>query len=712
MVSWSSVNPLRALAEIFKRERSRWPLWLPVALAIGVVAYFTLPFEPPLWVLGITAALGLLAWGFRFVFWPLAVVFYVLTLVSLGFSAAKIEALIDERPMLDRPVPYGDISGRVALTDIMPDGIRLTLSHPTIEKLGSAAVPELVRVKFGELTLEDMPPIGSLVRFKGQLNAFSEPVAPHAADFRRYAFYKHLGGLGWSRDAIDIVDPSPAPASWSEAFSLSLERARKTLALHVYERLPGDVAAITAARLNGEQTGISSPVMDAMRTAGLAHLLATSGANVTIMGLMIYFPLRAFLALFPSIALRYPIKKWAALAAILSALAFTFLVGSQAATMRSMIMVGIAMFAVTVDRHTNLLRLVMLSALLAMLFAPSATIGPSFQMSFAAVFCLVATARPSAWLPDKPVSSWPPLVKPAFDIVRMSLIAIAATTPYSIYHFQTFNVYGFVSNVLAIPITSFWVMPFTIFAYLTAPFGADGFFIDMAGLGNAVTIRIATTVTSWPLSVVHLPAMPDIALLAFTAGGLWLCLWREKWRYLGLLPILAGALYPLYTTAPDFFVSPSGRVWAVRLDDGRLAVSNVKRERFAVDQWRERLGGIDIIDAKALPPDNRQISCDELGCIYHRKNLAIAMPNVDLAALEDCDRADIVIAPFDIRECRANTVIDARALEAHGAYVLYFTDGAPRIETARPKRGARPWNAGWRDNSLNADTNDKAEEEE
>ena len=108
------------------------------------------------------------------------------------------------------------------------------------------------------------------------------------------------------------------------------------------------------------------------------------------MGLLVYFPLRAFFALIPWIALRYPIKKWAAFGAILSTGAYTLLVGSQAATLRSMLMTGVAMLAILADRRAAPMRLVMLSAAIVMLMAPDAMLGPSFQMSFAAVFCLIA----------------------------------------------------------------------------------------------------------------------------------------------------------------------------------------------------------------------------------------------------------------------------------------------------------------------------------
>jgi competence protein ComEC len=188
-------------------------------------------------------------------------------------------------------------------------------------------------VRFDRKTLADVPPAGSLVTMWAELGPFEEPVMPHAMNFRWQAFFRQLGGLGWSTSTINLIDPAPPVTSWHDRFALAFERARMTLTQHVYAHLSGDVAAMTAARLNGEQTGISEPVIQAMRTAGLAHLLSTSGFHVTIMGLLVYFPLRALLALIPWIALRYPIKKWAAAGAIFSTIGYTLLVGSPAATL-------------------------------------------------------------------------------------------------------------------------------------------------------------------------------------------------------------------------------------------------------------------------------------------------------------------------------------------------------------------------------------------
>lgn len=272
MVSSLPVNPFHLLVGCFERERSRWAYWLPVAMAAGIVGYFYLLFEPNIWALAITPGLAAAVWAVRRWSWGAAIGLFALSFAALGFDAALIETRMDERPMLDRdygPVP---VYGRVAMTEIMPDGIRITLTHPHIGHLSPDQTPEKIRLKFKDLTLADAPPTGAEINLYGQVGPFSEPVAPGATDFRWQAYFKHLGGLGWGYGKITVEDPAPPVLSWHEQTSLMFERARKSLARHVYEHLSGDVAAMTATRLNGEQTAISPPVIEAMRIAGLSHL--------------------------------------------------------------------------------------------------------------------------------------------------------------------------------------------------------------------------------------------------------------------------------------------------------------------------------------------------------------------------------------------------------------------------------------------------------
>jgi competence protein ComEC len=143
-------------------------------------------------------------------------------------------------------------------------------------------------------------------------------------------------------------------------------------------------------------------------------------------------------------------------------------------------------------------------------------------------------------------------------------------------------------------------------------------------------------------------------------------------------------------------ISPDGRQWAARLEDGRLAVNNIEHGDFVFEQWQQRLGMPELIDARDLPENENQLRCDKLGCVYHHSTHVVAMPRLAPAALEDCAHADIVIAPFLIKDCAAKIIIDEPQFWQHGAHTITFDGDNARVEYVRERRGLRPWSPGYR----------------
>ncbi len=169
------------------------------------------------------------------------------------------------------------------------------------------------------------------------------------------------------------------------------------------------------------------------------------------------------------------------------------------------------------------------------------------------------------------------------------------------------------------------------------------------------------------------PAMPDAAFLAIICGFLWLCLWRRRWRYAGVLPVIIGLAYPLYTAQPDVFIAEDGKQWMVRLDDDRFAAASLRREKFVLAQWQQRVGGVALVDAHDLnateaaapeddePDDDASVAaspapaavptnlrCDALGCVYRHGAHSVAFATQPEATLEDCASATVVVAQIPL----------------------------------------------------------------
>lgn len=686
---------LSPVLNLLLEERARWFAWLPVAMGIGIALYFMLAFEPsPLWFLLTPVAIITFILTRQFPY--LQTVITILLAVSLGFNVAQLETRVTGTIMMDREVGPVGISGRLLLAEALPDGARLLLDEVQIGRIPAGETPQQIRLKVKQ-PFGSLPPAGSWLDLYGAVGAPSSPVAPAAFDFRRQAYFQGIGGIGWTYGAIKIAE-SKRPPDWLEQIKLGFEDARRTLAARVAQVLEGRTAAMVTALLTGSQTGIDKEIMQAMRASGLAHLLSISGIHVSMVGLLIYWPLRSLMALFPWLALRFPIKKWAAGIAILGTFGYTLLVGVQTPTLRSALMTSILMLAIMLDRRVLSMRLVALSALAVLTIFPSGLLGPSFQMSFAAVLAMVA-------LYEKPLDTalrqgeafslplWVDFLrKHAGSVIMTSLAATAATTPFSLYHFQSFSFYGVIANMIAIPLTSFWIMPCLLLTTILTPFGWEALPLQGAGLGVDVIIIIAQQIATWPYAILHLPAMPHAAFIAIVLGGLWLCLWRRRWRWFGIVPIVIGMIYPLYTNIPDVLIDEGGTQWAVRLDDGRYAVADSDKDKFTLTQWQQRLGFPELVEARSVPPENDRLQCDPAGCVYQRHGHSMALVARAESLPEDCTRATHIITPHKIRRCAAATVWDGKVFRQHGAHSIEInSDGALHIMTARAATALRPW---------------------
>lgn len=680
------------LAERLAAERERWALWAPVGVGLGVALYFALPAEPPLWLgpaLSVAGALML---------WPgrrhLGLLVSVLTLLSvaLGFTVAQTRTALIAAPILLREVGPTLVTGRVLSVERQPGAVRVILGDLTVQKLKPEATPGKLRLRLSEK--HPAPDAGAVIRLRATLHPPPPPAEPGAFDFQRRAFFQGMGAVGFALGAPQVVDAPPVTGL--QRLAVLFDRARAVIAERVQRAVSDPVeASVTAALLNGEAVAIPERTMDAFRDSGLAHLLSISGLHVGIAAGIVFFVVRALFALVPWLALRWPIKKIAAALGILSAVVYTLLVGAPVPTVRSVLMTGMVMAAMIADRDPFSMRLVAFAGLVTTAMEPEGMLGPSFQMSFAAVVALIAAyeAAGPALVRWKRDMGW--VGKAALylgGIAFTSVIATLATTPYSLFHFQQIAFYGVFSNMIAVPVTSVWVMPWSLLAYLLMPFGLDWPALVAMNWGVRLIIWTAEVTAGFPGATALVPAMPVAGIVAVTLGGLWLSIWTGRWRLLGLLPIAAGMLTPAFAERPDVLVTGDGAVMAVRMADGRLSLSGKSDGRVA-ETWLRRDGqdmAAGLWPSAGATLDGR-LSCDALGCIYRADGPSVALVRMPDALAEDCRIADVVITAESARGCRAPLVIDRWRLRREGAQVLYVSPEGIRVESVRDGRGDRPW---------------------
>ncbi|CAK0743948.1 competence protein ComEC [uncultured Gammaproteobacteria bacterium] len=676
-------------------EHQRWGLWTPVGLGLGIALYFSLTVEPPLW-LGPTAVVVVaVAAVFGRHRLPMLVAALAALTVAVGFTTAHLRALSVAAPMLQRSQTSAQVTGRVIGVELMAVGFRLLLTELTIDRLAHEATPERIRLR---LNARYPPPVpGTMIRFRAGLFPPPAPAEPGGFDFQRQAFFDGLGGVGFVQGAWVEVE-APPPGLWRAAMAV-MERLRLYIAGRVTAAVSDpDAAALTVALMNGAQTGIAEPVMVDFRNSGLAHILSISGLHIALVAGLVFFVVRALLALIEPLALRFPIKKWAAVAGLLAAAAYMLVVGAPVPTLRSVLMTGFMMVAIMVERNPFSMRLTAFSTVVVMLMQPESLLGPSFQMSFGAVVALIAAyevANPILHRWRLGGRGWRGPALYVGGIFFSSVVATLATLPYSLYHFQQIAFYGLFSNMLAIPVTSFWVMPWALIAYLAMPFGLDAWPLVAMGWGDWVIVWLAHVFGSLPGAALRVTAMPVAGLVLITLGGLWLMLWQTSWRLWGLVGIVAGFATLLTVERPDVLIAADGKEIAVRTADGGLALSGRSVTNYTVQTWLRRDGNGPPPLApwpKLGPSAGGRLMCDGLGCLYRVRGQVVALIRDAQALAEDCASAGMVVAPMVARRCRAGRVIDLWSLRRGGAHALYLRDGGRvEVHTVREWRGRRLW---------------------
>jgi competence protein ComEC len=700
------LGAIREKCEVFLAgERANWPGWLAVALGLGIAVYFALPVEPPSW-LGAAMAAAALLLAILLRRHPLAALLLLaLTAGALGFGVSQLRTALVAAPQLQAEIRFAHVTGRIAEIEPFPNAARVVLDQVAIAELAPEATPLQIKVRVNKDAA--LLKLGDRVDLLARLGPPSPPLAPGAFDFRRRAFFEGEGASGFALGAARVLPPL-GEETWRERLGLWIGRLRATIGQRIAALEPGAAGAMTRALTVGDQTALTKADTEAMRTSGLAHLLSISGLHIGMAAGLFFIGLRALLALVPPLALNFPIKKWSAAAAIGAAGFYALLAGATVPTQRSFIMIAIVFIGVLVDRSPFSFRMVAWAAIAVLLLGPEALVGASFQMSFFAVLGLIALfealrTRIAGWRGSRALETdWFGRIADRLraggfwlaTTMLTSVVATLMTAPFAMYHFDRLSTYGVVANLIAVPLTGFWVMPMEMIALLLMPFGLDAPFWYLAARGCDGILWVAHTVTAWPYANLVTPAMPAAAMVAIALGMILLCLMKSRWRVIGLAPVLGGLASLAFVSTPDLLVGGDAKLLAIKDDAGFYRLNSLRASKLAAETWLRRNGQLEAVRFQEWDDGaNPDLSCDGSGCIYRRHGRTVALNFSGEGLSEDCAQADLVISAVPIRRgCRQPVTIDRFDLWRGGAHAVWIqADGRFRIQSVAATLGDRPW---------------------
>jgi competence protein ComEC len=675
----------------WEAERGRFALWLPVFMGTGVLVYYALRFEPPVWLgpVFLVLSAGLAVIGRP---WPSSrLLLFPLIAAALGFSSAQVATARAPPLLANLPTRATQVTGVTRAVEALPGGRRVTLEAGRLDD-ASETLPRQVRIRLRP-TDHGVIETGDALRIRALIRMPAPPSYPGAWDLQRDAWYTGLGASGYALGAAEVTaraDPTGV-ARW-------VQRLRETIAGRVLAVVPGAAGTISVTLLTGASMGIPEADHAAFRDSGLAHLLAVAGLHIGIVMGFAFGLARLGFALSERASLLWPTRKLSGLVALAAGGAYMVLTGMHVPIVRSFTMACLVTVALLSGRRAVSLRGLGLAGVVLMLVEPQQVPEVSFQMSFSAVLALIAGYEALRPLLQRlhGASLGRRLAAHVTALALTSALAGTASMPYGAYHFGHIQIYYVIANMVAVPLTAFWVMPAGLIALPLMPLGLEWLALMPMGWGAEAILWVAHTAADWPAATISVPHMPTWGLIVLSIGIAWLGIWRTPIRLAGLAAIGLGLVSPIWAHPPDLLISDDGRLIAVRTTAGAFFQQTQGGSAFVRDAWLQYW---DTRSAGKLPLEGNladgAVSCTKEVCLLRpRPDARAAMLVRGAAHPAGCADAAVIVSAEPARGLCPRpwpALVDRFTVWRYGATAVWLEPSGAVLLTDRTARGARPW---------------------
>jgi len=375
------------------------------------------------------------------------------------------------------------------------------ITNKVIQKVNGLV---LVNVKNNFVAFESFK-YGDRIKVIGKLKMPSGLRNPGGFDYQKYLSRKKILGIIWIQDKKEIV--KLGTGKFNLIFMLAY-KIRDRISEIISATLPDKSFACTSfleGILLGKRSMLPEEVIKWFEDTGTIHILAISGLNVGLIGLIFFFVFHKLI--------RLP-QRISHIFTLLVLIIFAIMTGADPPVVRATIMAGTIIIGTIIDRDTDIYNNLALSALIILLQNPFTLFDVGFQLSFAAVLSLVYFTpfiEPKLWF----------LPKYLAKLVSVSIAVQAGISPILIFYFNKLSLITVLANVIVVPLVGI------ILVLGLAIFFVGMIFMPIANLIGIINSYIITGLLTSvyffaqiPFAYIYLPT-PSF----FVIGSYYLCLW-------------------------------------------------------------------------------------------------------------------------------------------------------------------------------------------
>lgn len=407
-------------------------------------------------------------------------------------------------------------------------------------------------------------------------------INPGGFDSERQALERGINAVGYVRE--------DARNQLQGRRGLCVDGLRERLSAQIAARVPDrHDAALLRAFAIGDTRGLDQDDWEVARINGIPHLIAISGFHVGVAGAFGAALAWLLWLAWPRLGLRIAYPQAQALAMLVAASAYGILAGGSLPTVRTLLM--IAVFALTrlLRRNAGSAHTLALALLAVLAFDPLATLAPGFWLSFVGVaflmLCIVRGGRSLRGF--------------LHELSAGQLVMTIALLPLGIWFFGEASLVGAFSNLIAVPVVSFVIVPLCLLgtlALLLAPALAGPPLLLAAWISHGQWALLEWA-ARWPGAHGYLPAPAPWALGLAMGGALWLFLPRGvPARSLGLVLFLPLLLPRQAQPQPGAFEAT-----VIDVGQGLSVVVRTHGHALVYDAGARFPSGFDLGEAAVLP---------------------------------------------------------------------------------------------------------------
>lgn len=661
---------IKYIAAQFREEYHHLNLWYFAAFIFGIIAYFTLPFEP----------------SAKYVAMVFAASFTSLYLRRFGLSGAFISGLIiafcfgiavSKYRVLNLKVSTIDnsftsvIEGRISNIKPITKGTQLLLTELNIAQIKEKNFHSNVKLNLKSEYANALM-VGDKIRVFAFLNPSPASLIPGGYDFALYNYFSNVGATSYGLKEPEIIERKNIVG-----FSAYVQNLRHKIYHRLIEVLGKDQGNFAAALLLGEGKGLDSLVMQNMRYAGISHILCVSGLHLSLVAMLCFIATRFMLNLSNFIAFNFNIKLIAAIVSLLGSFLYLMLSGMQIAATRAFIMTAIFIWSVMIGRSHYPLRSIATAAMIILIINPEYVLHPSFQLSFIAVLSLVTGYEfymKNQWILGGSRGVFANIKLYLFSNIYSSLLAGLATMPLVIYHFYLSSNYSVLSNLIAVPLMSFFMMPLAILSIILMPLHLDYYALKALGFLIQIIINVAKYIVSLPGSIWYFGHVSGVSILLYMIGFFWLTLWQKSWRHFGFVLVVASVILMMQSEKPDLIFDPGLNAIGIKNKEGKLEIHAKRMSQFTKNYWTNWFGQKDVIfKAEDITFTNHHLVTNS----GHNINI--------LFNKMDCN-ADVILNAKGHKRCDGKISLNKNELRDKGTILVFCNQEVCKISYDNSKR--------------------------